>query len=326
MKNNGKWFYIFEAVLAVMVIILAVMMKEKNGEDLNRISVVIQNSEDSQWAAFRYGLKMAAQDQEIELVIASTPDTMTEEEEISAINQEIEHGADAVIVQPVSGKYLYSKLQKLQKKALIMLVESDASAVQDDSRFPVVGPDHYAMGRALAEELLNDYNGNLKGKAIGIITEQDGQHQGEAVRRRKQGFEDALKGTGAIVRWTVSGSVAETGEIFLEEQSAVDLAVALDDHSLIVAGQYAEANNLHGALVYGIGNSTEAIYGLDIGAVECLIVPDTFSMGYQSVTQTVQSLKRYFHKMEGKTVSFTAIRREELFLEKNQEILFTMSQ
>ena len=109
MKNNGKWFYAFEAVLAVMVVILAVMMKRKNGEDIDRISVVIQNSEDSQWAAFRYGLKMAAQDQEIELVIASTAETMTEEEEISAIYQEMEHGADAIIVQPVSRKNIYSK-------------------------------------------------------------------------------------------------------------------------------------------------------------------------------------------------------------------------
>ncbi len=324
MKNNGKWFYAFEAVLAVMVVILAVMMKRKNGEDIDRISVVIQNSEDSQWAAFRYGLKMAAQDQEIELVIASTAETMTEEEEISAIYQEIEHGADAIIVQPVSGKNIYSKLKKLQKKALIMLVESDALVVQDSSRIPVVEPDHYAMGRTLAEELLNDYNGNLKGKAIGIITGQN--QQGEAVRKRRQGFEDTLEGTGAKVKWTVSCSLDETEDRFLEEQSPVDIAVALDNHSLIVAGQYAEANNLHGALVYGIGNSTEAVYGLDIGAVECLIVPDTFSMGYQSVTQTAQSLKQYFHKMEGKMVSFTAIRREELFLEKNQEILFTMSQ
>ncbi len=324
MKNNGKWFYAFEAVLAVMVIILAVMMKGKNEEHIDRISVVIQNSEDSQWAAFRYGLKMAAQDQEIELVIVSTADTMTEEEEMSVISQEIEYGADAVIVQPVSGKNIYRKLKKLQKKALMMLVESDAFVVQDDARLPIVEPDHYAMGKKLAEELLNDYNGNLKGKAIGIITGQN--QQGEAVRKRKQGFEDTLEGTGAKVRWTVSCSLAETGDIFLGEQSAVDIAVALDNHSLIVAGQYAEANNLHGALVYGIGNSTEAVYGLDIGAVECLIVPDTFSMGYQSVTQIAQSLKHYFHKMEGKTVSFTAIRREELFLEKNQEILFTMSQ
>ena len=187
MKNNGKWFYAFEAVLAVMVIILAVMMKGKNEEHIDRISVVIQNSEDSQWAAFRYGLKMAAQDQEIELVIVSTADTMTEEEEMSVISQEIEYGADAVIVQPVSGKNIYRKLKKLQKKALMMLVESDAFVVQDDARLPIVEPDHYAMGKKLAEELLNDYNGNLKGKAIGIITGQN--QQGEAVRKRKQGFE-----------------------------------------------------------------------------------------------------------------------------------------
>ena len=36
-------------------------------------------------------------------------------------------------------------------------------------------------------------------------------------------------------------------------------------------GEYAAANNLHGALVYGIGNSTEAVYYLDTGIVGCLV-------------------------------------------------------
>lgn len=106
----------------------------------------------------------------------------------------------------------------------------------------------------------------------------------------------------------------------------MDFVVALDNGSLTTAGEYSAANNLHGALVYGIGNSTEAVYYLDTGAVECLVVPDEFSMGYQSLTETAKRLQNFFYMMEDNTVSHTVIRREELFSEKNQEILFTMSQ
>lgn len=321
MKSSGKWFLRFEAVMATLVLMIAVMMREKSNRDPGRISVLIQNSEDNQWAAFRYGLKMAAQDREVELVIVSTGELLTQEEAIFTATQEITQGADAVMMQPVFG-IREKDLKKLQKKVPVMLVESDLSSGQNADGLPSVQPDHNAMGRALAQEIQKDFGGSLSGKTIGIISETD---QTEASARRKKGFEEALQDTGAKIRWAVS-SIEETGENFLKYQPAVNLIAAMDDHSLIAAGKDSQFNNLHGALVYGIGNSTDAIYELDIGAVECLIVPDTFDMGYQSLTQIAQSLKHPVQKMESSVVSYTALRRDELFSEKNQEILFTMSQ
>ena len=69
-----------------------------------------------------------------------------------------------------------------------------------------------------------------------------------------------------------------------------DFVIALDDESLVKAGTASEENNLHGAVVYGIGNSTEAVYCLDFGSAECLVVPDEFNVGYQSLTEVAESL------------------------------------
>ena len=79
-------------------------------------------------------------------------------------------------------------------------------------------------------------------------------------------------------------------------------------------------------MVYGVGNSTEAVYYLDTDRVQCLIVPDGFHMGYQSLTELAENLGRYFHQIQSQEVSYTVLRREDLFTEKNQELLFTMSQ
>ena len=49
------------------------------------------------------------------------------------------------------------------------------------------------------------------------------------------------------------------------------------DASVVEAAKEASDNNLQGALVYGIGNSTEAIYYLDSGWAEALITPDEFA-------------------------------------------------
>ena len=90
--------------------------------------------------------------------------------------------------------------------------------------------------------------------------------------------------------------------------------------------EYAAANDLHGALVYGIGNSTEAVYYLDTGIAGCLVVPDEFNVGYQSLTEAAEILTHYFYKMHDRTVSYTVLRRDTLFSKENQEIIFTMSQ
>lgn len=316
MNNSGKWFHVIEAVLAVMVILMAAaMLLEKNSKQYRKISVVIQDAEDTQWAAFRYGLKMAAQDQKVELVVASTADALTKEEQLNTIKREIELGADAVIVQPVPGDDLEQKLRHLEKKVPIMLVEYTAAKEREKSQLPSVEHDHSAMGEALAEELKKDYCGNLSGKKYGILMKSDAP---QAMNSRRQGVEKALQDTGIVCSWVVDGSV--------ENKPKVDIVIALDNNSLIKAAEQAAANNLHGALVYGIGNSTQAAYYLDIGSVECLVVPDEFSVGYYSLTEAAEKLRHFFRGMKSRVVAYTVIRREELFEERNQEILFTMCQ
>ena len=150
---------------------------------------------------------------------------------------------------------------------------------------------------------------------MGIVTQNE--NSADAISR-KNGFQDGLKGKGARISWSVSDS--------LENQSKADLVIALDDASLTMAGECSASNDLHGALVYGIGNSTDAVYYLDTGIAACLVVPDEFNTGYQCMTEVAEKLKHYFYKMESQTLSFTVMRREELFSPENQEILYTMSQ
>ena len=323
MKNDKKMFVLVEMVLAALVVILAfVMVHEKNGQKPDKISVIVEDADNSQWAAFKYGLKMAAKDQGIEIFVVSTGDMLTTEEEKKVIEDEIAHGADGLIVQPVLGEDTEKMLKKINKKIPVMLVERTASQENEQSKMPVVEPDHYAMGKALAEELLKDYNDNLEGKTLGIFSESE---QSEA-KNRKKGFMDTIKNTGAEIRWSVEQSLNRDEKRILEQQETVDVIVALDNSSLTAAGKSSSMGKLHSSLLYGIGNSTETIYYLDTRVIECLIVPDEFNVGYQSLTEAAKNLKNYFYQMSDHTVSYTIIRRDTLFSKENQEILFTMSQ
>lgn len=324
MKNNRKIFILVESVLAALLIVLVVrVFWEKNGESRYKVAVIIQNSDSSQWASFKYGLKMAAEDQNIELSIVSTGNILTLEEEKDLMELEIGNGADAVIVQPVPGQETEEMLKRMEKKTPVMLALCAAAREEEKSPLPVTGPDNYAAGKSLAEEVCKDYGGNIAGKNFGILSED---RDSAASDSRERGLREALESEGARVRWSVSGSFSEEGENSLKSLSKVDVVAALDDRSLVAAGKASAANDLHGALVYGIGNSTEAAYYLDTDAVQCLVVPDGFHMGYKSLLELAEKLEHFFYSVQSQTVPCTVLRRENLFSEKNQELLFTMSQ
>ena len=306
-------FIFIEAVLGTMVLFLAfLMLREKNVDKSYQISVIVENADDTQWSAFKYGLKMAAEDKGAEMVMVSTGASLSQEEEKKLGEEEIKNGADGVIVQPVSGEDTQQMLKKVGNKAEIMLVDDILSGIE---KFPVIQPDAYAIGKTLVEELLKDYGGNLEGKTLGILNGKEGL---KSSAEKEKGFIEALQGTGAEIVWSDTQ--------ITENMPDVDFVIALDDNSLRAAGEMAAANNLHGAIVYGIGNSTQSVYYLDMGIAECLVIPDTFNVGYQSLTELVNKLEKAFYEYENQEISYTVMRKENMFSKENQEVIFTMSQ
>lgn len=310
-----------EMVLGIAAAAVGVMMLwGQTSKSKDKVSVIIENSDDSQWTAFKYGLKMAAMDEELELSIVNTASELTVEEEEQLIVNEIQNGAVAMIVHAVDGSDAEEMLRGLEAKVPIVLVESAASQERSESELPVIQPDNYAMGEAIGQALLQDYGGSLKGKTIGIIS---ADYASEAVLNRQKGLLDAIRDRGGTISWSALGMIKET---VVKEKPKVDFIIALDNNSVIAAGQAAAANNIHGALLYGIGRSTEAVYYVDKGIAECLVVPDEFSVGYESLREVGKRLDQYFYKIQDKTVSYTVMRQETLFTDMNQEILFTMNQ
>lgn len=323
MKNSRKVFILVEAALTVMALIaIMIMLGEKDGKGLQKVSVVVQESDDGEWNAFKYGLRMAAEDQGVEMFVVSA-DEMTTEEQEELIRQEIDNGADAVIVQPAPGEKTEKMLKKLEKKVPIMLVECAAGKDGEKSEIPVTEADNYEIGIALADELINDCGENLNGKILQIYSQKT---DSEGIINCEKGLKKRLKDSGIEVQWSRAASLDENVKNSLNEQEKADFIIALDDSSVVQAGEYAQAGKLKGAVVYGVGRSTEAVYWLDTGKVECLVVPDEFNIGYQSLTETAKTFKNSFYKMNSKTVSYTVIRQDTLFSKENQRILFTMSQ
>ena len=106
MKHGKNTFVIIEAVLGILVIlVLGFIIYKQNGHDPETIAVIIPDVDESEWSAFKYGLKMAAREYDTDVVIISKDNMETANDEIEIMNQEIAKGADAVIVKPIANRW-----------------------------------------------------------------------------------------------------------------------------------------------------------------------------------------------------------------------------
>ena len=321
MMNNKKGFVLTEVILMIMVIGLALMMiSGQNKKALDKVSVILENAGDSQWSALKYGLKMAAEAQGIELAVVDVEEGLDAEAQKKVLEREIEDGADALIVQPVLDKNDQEVLKKIEKRVPIMLVGYEAEKGETRYDLPVIKEDNYEMGQALAEEMLKDFEGNIEEKKIGLLLASTDSNM---LSSRECGFKDALEDKNANILELSLDSLLNREE---NTESKVDIVIALDDSNLTAIGEYLASSQPHGELLYGIGQSTEAIYYLDKGIAECVVVPDEFNVGYQSLSEVARKLDHYFENMKKQTVSYSVIRKETLFSKENQELLLTMSQ
>lgn len=321
MMNNKKGFVLTEVILMIMVIGLALMMiSGQNKKALDKVSVILENAGDSQWSALKYGLKMAAEEEGIELAVVDVEEGLDAEAQKKVLEREIEDGADALIVQPVLDKNDQEVLKKIEKRVPVMLVGYEAEKGETRYDLPVIKEDNYEMGQALAEEMLKDFEGNIEEKKIGLLLASTDSNM---LSSRECGFKDALEDKNANILELSLDSLLNREE---NTESKVDIVIALDDSNLTAIGEYLASSQPHGELLYGIGQSTEAIYYLDKGIAECVVVPDEFNVGYQSLSEVARKLNHYFENMKKQTVSYSVIRKETLFSKENQELLLTMSQ
>ena len=151
MKHGKKTFVIIEAVLGILVIlVLGFIIYKQNGHEPEKIAVIIPDVDESEWSAFKYGLKMAAREYDTDVVIISKDNMETANDEIEIMNQEIIKGADAVIVKPIANQNGTQKLKQLEKSVPVMAVGD--TFPEEPSGLHTIEPDHYHMGADLAQK------------------------------------------------------------------------------------------------------------------------------------------------------------------------------
>lgn len=306
--------------LIIAIIFLNGIMIRENGANTETIQIhaIIDNSSDNRWVQFIAGMRQAAEDQNVKLTVMPTGHFADLAEEKTMIDRSVREGASGVILQLCEDTDVHETLQNLYGQIYVELVNTGIDGTVENIT-GIVSPDHKAIGEALAAETLVFAPEAVENCTIGVVS---GEMSLGSSNQSMQGFLEALGNYGIDVSWTLEQSDGSSNlREMLENKKAPDILVAIDNAGLEAAGEYA-ASLEKSIVVIGTGTSTKAIYYLDSGVVQSVVVPEDYMMGYQSVSDLADFIKKNTFTARIRTVEHRVIHQDTLFDEENQSILF----
>lgn len=253
--------------------------------DSPRILVVAGGLEGGPWGAMRDGIVRAATDLAVDVeipLVAGSPPQRTRDEQISVLESALSRGFGGAVVVPGQ----ITPLRRYAEEAVSAGIPFVAAYRSLGDGIPAVISDAPGAGVWLAERAVARIG---ERPLVATIVGPDGEGVVTAAMREKV----AEFAPGARILPPIS--VASTGEVgrAVEElvftRPELDILLVEGDESIVVAVERARFRE--GLLVFGVASGSAAIDLWKRGAVELLVVPDLWEIGYRAI-ETLELLRR----------------------------------
>ena len=303
------------ALLAVIIYVSNGMLNAGKQEEYYTVSVILDNSSSDRWSAFKEGVEQGAEEHYIHLNMVSTSKLLNMEEEYTLISRELENGADGLIVElcweDEEGIFAGTTVSKP-----VVLVEN---SVYSTNLYTTVAPDHFKLGPAIGEALLAGASSSRL--QVGVLA---GNREKNSLQQRRAGLENALANTGVSVEWVLYEDELLSNSMLKGylEAHPVDVLVTLDNEMTERAVDFLLEYGELSTRLYGEGRSEKAVYYLDKGLIETLVVPNEFYMGYRSVELLAQKMGYHVTDTEQDEVEYLVVTRENLYEKDVEKVLF----
>jgi ribose transport system substrate-binding protein len=321
MKNKNIFILVvaFILLMTLMTSTSALIMSGVR-DDKVEVSVVLDDAGHGRWASFLSGAEQAAKDTGVRLKVVSSGKNASVNQQHSLISEEINNGADGIILQVAASTQTENMISDIGHRAVLVLVDSSADMEVDvEGRSACIEANNIEIGRALANEVRITLGNDLSGHTIGIIA---GNKRLNSLTQRMDGFIENIESSGAEILWTDNSvnNILDNIE-FKQKNHPADILVALDNNGLETACELVLRTEKR-PYIFGEGTSIKNVSYLDDGLITSMVVPNEYYMGYQSVSAVVKRLENRLTPMQNEVISYRVVNRQNLFDESNQRMLF----
>lgn len=243
------------------------------------LAFVTNNASDF-WTIARKGTEKAAAENPNITVEFKIPADGTAAEQKRIIDDLLAKGIKGFAISPKDPKNQTEMLNEAAKKAMVVTQDSDAP---DSARACYVGTDNVAAGRQ-AGDLIKEALPN-GGKIMLFVGALDAQN----AKERKEGIEEALKGTNITI---VDTRTDETDRAKAKSNVTTALVKYPDIAALVGLWSYngpairnavKEANKVGQVKIICFDEEDETLEGVKDGSIYATVVQQPYEFGYQSM-------------------------------------------
>lgn len=280
----------------VLSLLVPQLFRGRKEPRLLSLSVMLRDTDSSSWTVARQGMEQAADELGAELRFLTLTAANDSGEQEALLLREIEDGAAALVVVPADPAALSAALDPWLVVCPTVTLESPMEGAAG-----VVAPDNAALGRQLAEALLEDWNG-------GEVLLLDSAGRCTGVTDRLAAAEEALAAAGIPSRRAES----------LEEETP-PWVMAFEANATQRTAERREAEGRDFAL-YGVGTATSITAQLERGNIAAMAVWSDYAAGYLAVRRAVSAARGEADEVV--PLPFSILRGEDIYAPENQKLLF----
>ncbi|MCR5098851.1 MAG: hypothetical protein K6B14_07885 [Lachnospiraceae bacterium] len=173
-------------------------------------------------------------------------------------------------------------------------------------------PDASQVADTLMEEITDEFDGGISGRSVALLK---GSSFDTFTNEVAELLSARIEEAGGEILWQKNAPCNVSG--LLKKSIRTDIIVALDDDLLCQAAAYLVTKKNDRRHLVGIGCSSNSVYYLDRGVITAMLVPDDFTLGYESLLAACDG--ENFSKL---VPSVKLIYPDEVYQEENEKLLF----
>lgn len=316
MKHKVIWQLVVPLLgLCVLFMLLATEpAKVQARQEPVEISVILRETENGTGSATRQGMKQAAMDLNVELRVLTLSRENDAEEQRDLLEREVASGADGVLLIPADREVLSEAVETAANTVLTM--ETDMS---QDGASGYISVDNDALGRMLGDIALN---GAPEGSSVLLLS---GVSEATGISDRLTAAQEVLEAAGRKVYRCVLRPEESLESVLEGELAALaPAAVVAFDTSTLERTALVLREKESAPLLYGAGSSAAIAAYLEQGAVTAVVARNEFAAGYLAVEALVEVISNHAD-VTAPPLSFSVVRKENMYDPENQKLLFPVT-
>lgn len=287
-----------------------------------KVALIAKSTRMEFWNSVFTGAQAAATEYNIELTVTAPDDEEDYKTQNTLIENAVEEGARAIIFSAIDYEANAAAIDAAAQ-AGVLIINID-SQVNSEYVSAYIGVDNYGAGRMAAQSALDGVSGQLR---VGLVNYEVNGANG---RDRAAGACDAFEQSGraeviATVQTHPNSEDARRDALeMLRDHPEINVLIALNEPSSVgtarAVHQMQRADDLW---LVAFDSNLETVDALQNGAVDALVVQNSYSMGYFGVQSAYRLLAGQGSSVDTDNVASAAvITRDNMFAMDNQRELF----